>query len=44
LEWDTKEHATKFVESEDLKKTMQEAGVVTKPEVHFFEKIEDFSV
>jgi heme-degrading monooxygenase HmoA len=44
LEWDTKEHATMFIESEDLKKTMQDAGVVTKPEVHFFEKIEDFSV
>jgi heme-degrading monooxygenase HmoA len=44
LEWDTKEHATKFVESEDLRKIMQKAGVVTKPEVHFFEKIEDFSL
>lgn len=44
LEWDTKEHATKFIGSEDLKKTMQEAGVATKPEVNFFEKIEDFSV
>ena len=44
LEWDTKEHATKFIESEDLKKTMQEAGVTTKPEVYFFEKMEDFSV
>jgi heme-degrading monooxygenase HmoA len=44
LEWDTKEHATMFIESEGLKKTMQDAGVVTKPEVHFFEKIEDFSV
>ncbi len=44
LEWDTKEHATKFVESEDLKKIMQKAGVITKPEIHFFEKIEDFSL
>jgi hypothetical protein len=44
LEWDTKEHATTFVESEDLKKTMHKAGVATKPEVDFFEKIEDFSV
>jgi heme-degrading monooxygenase HmoA len=44
FEWDTKERATKFVESEDLKKTMQKAGVSGKPEIHFFEKIEDFPV
>ena len=44
FEWDTKEKATKFVESEDLKKRMQEVGVSGKPEIHFFEKIEDFPV
>ncbi len=44
FEWDTKEKGTKFVESEDLKKRMQEVGVCGKPEIHFFEKIEDFPV
>jgi len=44
FEWDTKEKATKFAESEDLKKRMQEAGVIGKPEIYFFEKIEDFPV
>jgi hypothetical protein len=42
LEWDKKENATVFIESEDLKKTMQKAGVIGKPEVYFLEKIEDF--
>jgi hypothetical protein len=44
FEWDTKEKASKFVESADLKKRMQEAGVSVKPEIHLFEKIEDFPV
>jgi heme-degrading monooxygenase HmoA len=44
LEWDTKENATGFVESEELRKIMKKAGVITKPEIHFFEKIEDFSL
>ena len=44
LEWKTKEGATTFFESEDLKKTMQDAGVISKPEIHFLEKVEDFTV
>jgi len=44
FEWDTKEKASKFVESADLKKRMQEAGVSDKPEIHLFDKIEDFPV
>jgi hypothetical protein len=44
FEWDAKEKAAKFVESEDLKKRMKDAGVAGKPEIHFFEKIEDFPV
>ncbi|KKG14155.1 hypothetical protein EO98_09280 [Methanosarcina sp. 2.H.T.1A.6] len=44
LEWDKKENATGFYESEDLKKTMQKAGVIGKPEIYFLEKIEDFPV
>ncbi|OEU43323.1 hypothetical protein BGV40_04525 [Methanosarcina sp. Ant1] len=44
FEWDTKDKASKFVESADLKKRMQEAGVSGKPEIQLFEKIEDFPV
>jgi len=44
LEWDKKEDATEFYESEDLKKTMQQAGVTGKPEIYFLEKIEDIPV
>ena len=42
FEFDKKENATNFYESEDLKKVMQEAGVLGKPDVLFAEKIEDF--
>jgi heme-degrading monooxygenase HmoA len=42
--WDTKENATRFLESEDQQKNSARRRVVGKPEVHFFEKIEDFSV
>lgn len=42
FEWDKKENATGFVESEDLKKRMQQAGVIGKPEIYILEKIEDF--
>jgi len=44
FEWDKKENATRFVESEDLKKRMQQAGVIGKPEAYILEKIEDFPV
>jgi hypothetical protein len=41
FEWDNIENARKFTESEDLKKKMQEVGVVGKPDIFFLEKIED---
>ena len=44
FEWDKKENATEFVESEDLKKRMQKAGIIGKPEIYILEKIEDFPV
>jgi heme-degrading monooxygenase HmoA len=40
LKWDTMENARKFYESEDLKKVMQKAGVVEKPDIFFIEEIE----
>jgi hypothetical protein len=32
------------MKSADLRKAMKEAGVVSKPEVQFFSKMEDLSV
>jgi len=39
-EWDSLEKARKFAQSEDLKKTMQQAGVIDKPDVYLPEEIE----
>ena len=44
LEFDTMDNSKKFYESEDLKKVMQDAGVIGKPDVWFLDKIEDFKV
>jgi len=40
FEWDNLEKARRFAQSEDLKKTMQQAGVIDKPDVYFLEEIE----
>jgi len=37
LDWDTLEHARRFVGSEELRKAMQQAGVVGAPEVQYVE-------
>ena len=39
-EWDSLEKARKFAQSEDLKKTMQQAGVIDDPDVYLLEEIE----
>ena len=39
-EWDNLESAKNFAESEDLSKTMQNAGVVGRPAVFYLEEIE----
>ena len=44
FEWDNLEKAKKFAQSEDLKKTMQQAGVIDKPDVYFLEEIESVPV
>ncbi len=41
FEWDTIEHAHMFIESDDLRVKMQEAGVIDKPEVIFLNKGEE---
>jgi heme-degrading monooxygenase HmoA len=40
LRWETIENARKFFESEDLKNTMQKAGVIGKPDIYFLEEVE----
>jgi|BarGraIncu00421A_1022006.scaffolds.fasta_scaffold119487_1 uncharacterized protein (DUF1330 family) len=44
LEWDTKENATKFFTSEDLKKAFQESGVIGTPMIVYLDKIEDVKI
>jgi heme-degrading monooxygenase HmoA len=40
LEWESLEKAREFAQSDDLRKTMQRAGVVGKPDVYFLEELE----
>ncbi len=42
--WDTSAKMAKFVKSAELRERMIEAGVISKPEIHFFGKAEDLSV
>ncbi len=44
FEWENIEKARKFARSEDLQKTMQQAGVSDKPDVYFLEEVEKVSV
>lgn len=39
MEWDSLENAKKFGMSEDLKKTMEQAGVIGQPHVHFLQEV-----
>ena len=41
FEWDTLENLQKFLQSDELKSKMEDAGVVSAPEVHILEKVED---
>ena len=42
-EWDTAARARKFMKSAELRKRMKEAAVVGKPEVSFFNRMDDLS-
>ena len=44
LEFDNIENARNFIESDELKKKMEEVGVVGKPDIFFLDKIEDVPV
>jgi heme-degrading monooxygenase HmoA len=39
MEWDSVENAKKFGVSADLKKTMEQAGVIGQPHVHFLKEV-----
>jgi len=43
-EWDSAARMKKFMESAELREAMQGAGVLSQPEVSFFDKMEDLSV
>jgi quinol monooxygenase YgiN len=43
FEWDDLANAQKFAQSEDLIKTMQKAGVIEKPDIHYLDKVEQTS-
>jgi len=43
FEWDTLENIQKFLQSDELKSKMEDAGVVGAPEVHILEKVEDIT-
>jgi heme-degrading monooxygenase HmoA len=40
LRWETMENARKFFNSEELKKRMQESGVIDTPDIYFLEEVE----
>ena len=40
LEWEDLEDARRFAQSEDLRETMQRAGVADQPDIYFLEEVE----
>ena len=44
FEWDDLKKARQFVQSEDLRKAMERAGVSDKPDIFFLEEIEKTTV
>jgi len=44
FEWEDLGKAHQFAESEDLRQTMERAGVVGKPELYFLDEIGKFTV
>ena len=44
FQWDDLEKARQFSQSNDLRETMQKAGVIDQPNVYFLETIEEVQV
>jgi len=43
IEWDDLENARRFTQSEDLRETMERAGVADEPDIYFLEEDETVS-
>lgn len=43
-EWDTAARLKKFMNSAELRLAMEKAGIIGKPQVSFFDRMEDLSV
>lgn len=41
--WSDLDHARQFAQSDDLRETMQRAGVADIPDIYFVEKVEDLA-
>ena len=41
FEWDSMENAQRFANSDNLRETMQKAGVADQPDVYFLEEVEE---
>jgi heme-degrading monooxygenase HmoA len=44
FEWDNMENARRFYSSDDLRETMQRAGVVDQPDIYTLEEVEQLRV
>jgi heme-degrading monooxygenase HmoA len=40
MKWDNRDNAKKFLESDELKKVMQQAGVVGKPNINILDQMD----
>ena len=43
FEWDNMERARQFIQSEDLRQTMQRAGVSDQPDLYYLDEVEQLS-
>jgi heme-degrading monooxygenase HmoA len=44
FEWDDLDKARTFAQSQDLRETMQRAGVTDQPDIYYFEEVEEVRV
>jgi hypothetical protein len=40
MEWDSLDNARKFAFSDDLRQTMEKAGVADRPDIYFVEQVD----
>jgi quinol monooxygenase YgiN len=44
LKWDNPDNANKFLQSDELKKAMEQAGVIGQPNIHVLDQVDTPSV